>query len=457
MTTNHATIGNDAGEIVGQALVGILEQARAVAATDATVLILGESGVGKELIARRIHNESRRCHRPMITVNCASIPRDLFESEFFGHVRGAFTGATRDRVGRMEAADGGTLFLDEVAEIPLELQGKLLRALQHLSFERVGEDSTRRADVRFIAATNRNLVHEISAGRFRLDLYFRLSVFPLEIPPLRTRPDDITTLAQHFLSQLSASSGRAEPRLSSAQVRHLQSHEWPGNVRELKNVLERAFILSGDGPLQLELALPASAPSLAGRALLAADRLAVPVQGFFTALEFEQFERQNLVGALEAAHWKISGEDGAASLLGLKPSTLSSRLKVLNIQKPEPASLYSRLGRHKAIARFAHDLFGRVLADPQLSRFWAHRSTTGILREEQLLVAYLSSVSGGPAKYIGRDIKSAHSHLGITSTDWNALRTHLRATLDGLAVADRERQDIVSFVEGLRGEIVRDS
>jgi len=350
MTTNHATIGNDAGEIVGQALVGILEQARAVAATDATVLILGESGVGKELIARRIHNESRRCHRPMITVNCASIPRDLFESEFFGHVRGAFTGATRDRVGRMEAADGGTLFLDEVAEIPLELQGKLLRALQHLSFERVGEDSTRRADVRFIAATNRNLVHEISAGRFRLDLYFRLSVFPLEIPPLRTRPDDITTLAQHFLSQLSASSGRAEPRLSSAQVRHLQSHEWPGNVRELKNVLERAFILSGDGPLQLELALPASAPSLAGRALLAADRLAVPVQGFFTALEFEQFERQNLVGALEAAHWKISGEDGAASLLGLKPSTLSSRLKVLNIQKPEPASLYSRLGGHKAIA-----------------------------------------------------------------------------------------------------------
>jgi transcriptional regulator with GAF, ATPase, and Fis domain len=207
MSTNHATIGNDAGEIVGvsQALVGILEQARAVAATDATVLILGDSGVGKELIARRIHNESRRCHRPMITVNCASIPRDLFESEFFGHVRGAFTGATRDRVGRMEAADGGTLFLDEVAEIPLELQGKLLRALQHLSFERVGEDSTRRADVRFIAATNRNLVHEISAGRFRLDLYFRLSVFPLEIPPLRTRPEDITILAQHVLSQLSAS------------------------------------------------------------------------------------------------------------------------------------------------------------------------------------------------------------------------------------------------------------
>src|SRR6516225_1276535 len=199
MTTNHTAIGDDAGEIVGasRALTGILEQVRAVAPTDATVLIFGESGVGKELIARRIHDESRRCRGPMITVNCASIPRDLFESEFFGHVRGAFTGATRDRVGRMEAADGGTLFLDEVAEIPLELQGKLLRALQHLSFERVGEDSTRRADVRFIAATNRNLVHEISAGRFRLDLYFRLRLFPLESSPLRTRRDDITTRAQH--------------------------------------------------------------------------------------------------------------------------------------------------------------------------------------------------------------------------------------------------------------------
>ena len=183
----------------------------------------------------------------------------------------------------------------------------------------------------------------------------------------------------------------------------------------------------------------------------------MPAQGFFTALEFEQLERQNLIGVLEAAHWKISGEGGAASLLGLKPSTLSSRLKVLNIQQPEPTSLYSRLGCHKAIATFAHDLFGRVLADPLLSRFWAHRSTIGILREEQLLIAYLSSVGGGPAKYSGRDMKSAHRHLGITPADWDAFRGHLSATLNSLPVAPRERQEIISFAEGLRSEIVSDA
>ena len=397
MTTRHAAIDSEAGEIVGvsQALAGILEQVRAVATTGATVLIFGETGVGKELIARRIHDESRRCRGPMITVNCASIPRDLFESEFFGHVRGAFTGALRDRVGRIEAADGGTLFLDEVGEIPLELQGKLLRTLQHLSFERVGEDRTRQADVRFIAATNRNLLQETTAGRFRLDLYYRLSVFPIEVPPLRARSEDITTLAHHILSQLAARSGRAERGLSAAQVRHLHAYEWPGNVRELKNVLERAFILSGDGPLRLDLGLPAS--------------------------------------------------------------TLSSRLKVLNIQQPEPTSLYSRLGGHKAIATFAHDIFGRVLADPLLSRFWAHRSTIGILREEQLFIAYLSSVSGGPAKYSGRDMKSAHRHLGITPADWDAFRGHLRTTLGSLAVAPRERQEITDFAQGLRSEIVSDA
>jgi transcriptional regulator with GAF, ATPase, and Fis domain/truncated hemoglobin YjbI len=455
MTTKYAAIENGAGEIVrvSQALADILEQVRAVATTDATVLIFGETGVGKELIARRIHGESRRCRGPMITVNCASIPRDLFESEFFGHVRGAFTGATRDRVGRIEAADEGTLFLDEVGEIPLELQGKLLRTLQHLSFERVGEDRARQADVRFIAATNRNLLQEISAGRFRLDLYYRLSVFPIEVPPLRARPEDITTLAQHLLSQLAARSGRAERGLSSAQVRHLQAYEWPGNVRELKNVLERAFILSGDGPLRLELGLPASALS-SGRASTIPERLPMPAQGFFTASEFEQLERQNLIGVLEAAHWKISGQGGAAFLLGLKPSTLSSRLKALNIQQPEPTSLYFRLGGHKAIATFAHDIFGRVLADPLLSRFWAHRSTIGILREEQLFIAYLSSVSGGPAKYSGRDMKSAHRHLGITPADWDAFRGHLRATLVSLAVAPRERQEITDLAEGLRSEIV---
>src|SRR6516165_1674896 len=333
MIANHTTIGTDTGEIVGvsQALTAVLEQARVVALTDATVLICGETGVGKELIARRIHDESHRCHGPMITVNCASIPRDLFESEYFGHARGAFTGAIRDRRGRIEAADGGTLFLDEVGEIPLELQGKLLHTLQHLSFERVGEDRTRRANVRIIAATNRNLLQEISSDRFRLDLYYRLSVFPIEVPPLRGRPEDIVSLAHYFLCHLAAKSKRPGHRFSSAQVRHLQAYEWPGNVRELKNVLERAFILSGDGPLRLDLGLPASALS-SGRASTIPERIPMPAQGFFTALEFEQLERQNLIGVLEAAHWKISGQGGAASLLGLKPSTLSSRLKVLNIQ-----------------------------------------------------------------------------------------------------------------------------
>src|SRR6516164_2754551 len=459
MIANHTTIGTDTGKIVGvsQALTAVLEQARVVALTDATVLICGETGVGKELIARRIHDKSRRCHGPMITVNCASIPRDLFESEFFGHSRGAFTGAIRDRRGRIEAADGGTLFLDEVGEIPLELQGKLLRTLQHLSFERVGEDRARQADVRFIAATNRNLLQEISWGCFLLDLYYHLSVFPIEVPPLRARPEDIVSLAQYFLSHLAAKSGRAEHSLSSTQVRHLQAYEWPGNVRELKNVLERAFILSGHGPLRLDFALPAAAVSSAGRSSSLADRLPVPAQGFFTASEFEQLERQNLIGVLEAVHWKISGENGAAAVLGLSPSTLSSRLKALKIGRPEPTSLYARLGGHQVIARFAHDLFGRVLADPVLSRFWAQRSTIGILREEQLLVAYLSSASGGPAKYLGRDMRSAHRHLDITAADWNAFRTHLGVTIDSLPLADRERQEIITFAEGLRGEIVRDA
>jgi truncated hemoglobin YjbI len=276
------------------------------------------------------------------------------------------------------------------------------------------------------------------------------------VPPLRARPEDIVSLAQYFLSHLAAKSGRAEHSLSSTQVRHLRAYEWPGNVRELKNVLERAFILSGHGPLRLDLALPAAAVSSAGRSSSLADRLPVPAQGFFTASEFEQLERQNLIGVLEAVHWKISGENGAASVLGLSPSTLSSRLKALKIQRPNPTSLYSRLGGHKAIARFAHDLFGRVLADPLLSRFWAQRSTIGILREEQLLVAYLSSASGGPAKYLGRDMRSAH-HLSITAADWDAFRTHLRATLESLSVADRERQEIISFAEGLRDEIVQDA
>jgi transcriptional regulator with GAF, ATPase, and Fis domain/truncated hemoglobin YjbI len=446
---------DDASRLLGtsQPLARVLEHAQAVAGTDATVLILGESGVGKELIARRIHELSRRRAGPLVTVNCASIPRDLFESEFFGHVRGAFTGATRDRTGRIEAADGGSLFLDEVAEIPGDLQGKLLRVLQNLTFERVGDDRTRRADIRFIAATNRDLRQEVSSGRFRRDFYYRLGVFPIEVPPLRVRPDDIGILAQHFLSCVAEANERPCPRLSKAHVRHLMAYDWPGNVRELKNVVERAFILSGDGPLRLDLALPTSALSFAARALPQADHSAQ--RGFFTATEFRQLERQNLIGALEASRWKVSGADGAAAMLGLSPSTLSSRLRALAIGKPEPRSLYVRLGAHRGIATLARELFGRVVTDPQLSRFWEHRSNIGVLREEQLLVAYLSAASGGPGQYVGRDLWLAHRDLAITTDDWNIFQAHLDATLKALRIPDREREEVQAFVDSLKGKIVQ--
>src|SRR6266567_6563741 len=242
--------------IVGDspALKKVLAQVEMVAPTNANVLILGESGTGKELVARAIHDRSPRKAAALVRVNCASVPRELFESEFFGHVRGAFTGAVKDRVGRFELAHGGTLFLDEIGEVPLELQSKLLRVLQEGQFEKVGEDRTRTVDARIIAATNRDLEAEVKTGRFRQDLYYRLSVFPIELPPLRDRVEDIPGLAQHFLTQSSRKLGLKPPRLTSAQLKELQSYDWPGNVRELQNVLERAAIRSRGG--QLELALP---------------------------------------------------------------------------------------------------------------------------------------------------------------------------------------------------------
>lgn len=447
--------GEETSRILGrsQSLAHVLEQARAVAGTDATVLILGESGVGKELISRQIHRWSRRRAGRFVTVNCASIPRDLFESEFFGHVRGAFTGATRDRPGRIESADGGTLFLDEVGEIPGELQGKLLRVLQNLAFERVGDDRTRRADVRFVAATNRDLRREVSSGRFRRDFYYRLAVFPIVVPPLRVRPEDIEVLTRHFLRVVAEANDRQCPHLDEAQLRHLEAYDWPGNVRELRNVVERAFIMSGNGPLRFDLALPASALSFAARVLPQAEQGAQ--RGFFTAIEFQELERLNLIAALEASHWKVAGAKGAAELLGLRPSTLFSRLKALAIRRPEPTSLYVRLGAHRGIATFARELFGRVLADPQLSRFWEHRSNVGVLREEQLLIAYLSSVSGGPGRYVGRDMRSAHHQLRITESDWRLFQSHLQTSLAALDIADRERQEVQSFVDGLKAEIVQ--
>ncbi|MGL5166552.1 MAG: sigma 54-interacting transcriptional regulator [Afipia sp.] len=304
-----------------------LRQVSLVAPTDATVMITGESGTGKELIARAIHEASQRSDRPLIRVNCAAIPRELFESEFFGHVRGAFTGALRDRIGRFELADGGTLFLDEVGEIPLELQGKLLRVLQEGHFERVGEERTRGVDVRVIAATNRELKAEVKQGRFREDLYFRLNVFPVETVPLRDRREDIPLLAQHFLTSESKSF-KSDLRLSEGDVRRLMQYDWPGNVRELQNVIERAAILAQNGRLRIDLPIQqgGTEPPAASRR----PRSGVP-QAIMTDDEMRDYERNNILAALKASGGKVFGRDGAAKLLAIKPTTLASRIKSLGI------------------------------------------------------------------------------------------------------------------------------
>ncbi len=317
------------GDMVGQSapLRRVQEQIELVAATGATVLILGESGTGKELVARRIHERSRCAQGPFIKVNCAAIPRELFESEFFGHARGAFTGALRDRAGRFEAADGGTFFLDEVGEIPLELQGKLLRVLQEGEFERVGEERTRRVAVRVIAATNRNLAREAEAGRFRQDLYYRLSVFPLEVPPLRQRREDIAALAAYFVRLAARRLGLRAVRLDDGPIRALRQYDWPGNIRELQNVIERAVIMSRRGGQPLDLTVPIlRSGQTTGPADLTAQRV-VPV------VEWRQLERCNVEAALTQAGGKIYGRDGAAALLGMRPTTLASRMRTLGIRR----------------------------------------------------------------------------------------------------------------------------
>jgi PAS domain S-box-containing protein len=303
------------------ALKKILAQVEMVAPTNASVLVLGESGTGKELVARAIHDRSPRKDSALVRVNCASVPRELFESEFFGHVRGAFTGAVRDRVGRFELAHGGTLFLDEMGEVPLELQSKLLRVLQEGQFEKVGEERTRTVDVRIVAATNRDLEAEVKAGRFRQDLYYRLSVFPIELPPLRNRGGDIPLLARQFLERAARKLGRSLPRLTSAQEKELQAYDWPGNVRELQNVIERAVIRSRDGRLDLGL-------SRAGDAAAPQPRQAASVSPTpSTSLhELKSHERNLILDALARTRGKIYGADGAAALLGMKPTTLSSRV-----------------------------------------------------------------------------------------------------------------------------------
>ncbi len=316
------------GEIVGQsmALKRTLAKVEAVANTMANVLVLGESGVGKEMIARAIHSNSDRSDKALIKVNCASIPGELFESEFFGHVRGAFTGAHKDRVGRLQLANGGTLFLDEVGEIPLSLQGKLLRALQEQEFERVGDDETTKVDVRVVAATNRDLEEEVAAGRFREDLYYRLSVFPIEIPPLRERAEDIGPLATRFLETICAELRRDPLVLTRQHTITLQKHPWPGNIRELRNVIERAVILTKGARLRLDLAMGGSSSAESVPELSAAEN-----SQFLTETEFRAREKQNLIAALRAAKWRVWGPDGAAAMMGVRPSTLSYRMKAFGI------------------------------------------------------------------------------------------------------------------------------
>lgn len=436
------------------AMQRVLARVDLVATTDANVLVTGESGVGKELVAERIHKCSRRADRPLITLNCASIPSGLFESEFFGHVRGAFTGAAKDRIGRFATADGGTLFLDEVAEIPVELQSKLLRAVQSKRFERIGEDRTRSSDVRLIAATNRDLKEEVATGRFRADLFYRLAVFPIDIPPLRSRSEDVPTLALDFLDQCAAAQNRRPPRISDRGLDLLQSHSWPGNVRELRNIIERSLIVTTGDELNIELT-PVAAKSTSVEPFNLAD--AGAARGFLTDHEVRTFEMENLVGVLESCNWKISGREGAAVRLGLNPSTLTSRVKSLSVRQPEPNSLYCQLGRRAGILAMVREITSRVLADEKLSRFWQNSTNLGLLREEQMLVSYLCDRSGGPMPYRGRELTESHGSLGILNDDWQRFECHVDDALDALRLPGAIGAQVTGFLASLREQIVQAS
>jgi DNA-binding NtrC family response regulator len=315
---------HDFGEILGEspALIQVLDQVGRVAATDSTVLIQGETGTGKELVARAIHGRSQRRERPLIKINCAALPRELVESELFGHEKGAFTGATQQRRGRFELADGGTLFLDEVGELPLETQPKLLRVLQEQEFERVGGTKPLRTDVRLIAATNRDLQQRVNAGTFRSDLYYRLNVFPLALPPLRERRDDIPRLIRHFLARAERKLGKPLGDVGSACLEQAMAYGWPGNVRELENYVERSAILGKAAPL--DAAEPPSAQ---------VNRAAKPAVAQTSSKTLEAIERGHILRVLEQTQWAIEGERGAARILGLNPSTLRGRLRKLGIRK----------------------------------------------------------------------------------------------------------------------------
>src|SRR5262245_55361406 len=323
--------GISASEIVGQseAMGRVLKAVDTVAPTDSTVLIGGETGTGKELIAHAIHHRSRRRSRPFVTLNCAAIPSTLLESELFGHEKGAFTGALIRRVGRFELANGGTLFLDEIGDIPLELQPKLLRVLQEQEFERLGSTQTIRVAVRLIAATNLDLAAMVAEKRFRSDLYYRVNVFPIVIPPLRDRREDIPALVDHFMRMYAHRLNKRVEPVSPSSLKALTEYDWPGNVRELANVIERATITARAGSLRFDLPPGGDRNDSAGPGAVSV----APSPGeILSAAEMKHQERENIAAALRRTQGKIYGEDGAAKLLGIKPTTLLSRLAKLGLK-----------------------------------------------------------------------------------------------------------------------------
>lgn len=315
-------------QIIGQSaqVQHMVQQIELVGPTNANVLIIGESGTGKELIARAIHEVSERKARPMIRVNCAAIPADLFESEFFGHVKGAFSGAISDRVGRFELADGATIFLDEVGEIPIQLQGKLLRVLQEQQYERVGDSRTRNVDVRVISATNQDLKKLIKENKFREDLYYRLNVFPIQSPALRDRIDDLPLLVKHFINKVCRRINKTQPKVSLAQMQLLEQYTWPGNIRELENIIERQIILAKGDKITFDiLAKQANNTQVSVKTVAPSELM--------SATQHKALEKSNIEKALQHCKGKVYGNDGAAELLGLKPTTLASKIKKYEINR----------------------------------------------------------------------------------------------------------------------------
>ncbi len=330
-TVDQASYERRFEQVIGNspALEAVLEQVERVAPTDSTVLILGETGTGKELIAHAIHNISSRCGRPFVRLNCAAIPLDLLESELFGHEKGAFTGAIAQKIGRFELADKGTLFLDEVGDIPPALQPKLLRVLQEQEFERLGSARTHQVDVRLVAATNRDLAEMVNRGQFRSDLYYRLNVFPVQLPPLRQRTEDVPALVMHFVDVFGRRMGRRIKHVPAETMSALSCYQWPGNIRELQNLVERAVILSEDGVLPNPLPIAGPQPLISSPG----------------AITLRESERSLILQTLEEVRWVIGGPKGAASKLGLKRTTLIHKMQKLGISRPRLPSNHDGIER----------------------------------------------------------------------------------------------------------------